>query len=349
MSDYKELEEALGLVKALSTVEQIQKLLRLYKTSKDVRVSAENKDTLVDRNLREALEAGAVKVQEVFDLIRSSEENGNQHVFYYKPKTRRIAEGLTYEAIASQLWGAQWEKMVADFPAIRLKPNDYRYSDFRVKPKRLEEKNPKDWVLKVYGHNLVTRFTGKIEQRGQNTFWREYVEEPLRIVLVARWNYPDLLELRVQRNESRKRVEGWHNKLWEMLKPALVRSQFDEWELAKPMGRLIREQQRNNSIYTFRDASIVDQIGVHATFQMETDQGNLFASIETREAIKGFLDADGNCNGLTITWHPRSNAIPEKDMRTLLGANDPHEMIALAHCSSEALDYVTNQLRSSSK
>lgn len=300
---------------------------------------------MVDRNVRAALDSNAIKLEEVFDLIRSSEENGNQHIFYYKPKTRRLAEALNYEEIARRLWGERWEKAVGEFPAIRLKPNDYRYSDFRKKAKRPDDKNPKDWVLKVYGHSLVTRFTGNIEQRGQNTFWREYIEEPLRIVLLARWNYLDLLELRVQRNESRKRVDSWHNKLWEMLKPALVRSQFDEWSLDKSMGKLIREQQRNDDIYNFRDASIVDQTGVHATFQTESDEGDLFASIETRESIKSFLDAKSECDGLTVTWLKKTNGIPIKDMRTLLGANEPHEMVALAHCSSGELDYVTNQLR----
>jgi hypothetical protein len=350
MSDYKELTEALALVKELCTIEQIQGLLRIYKSSKDVRITAENKDELVDRNVRAALEAKAIKIEEVFDLIRSSEENGNQHIFYYRPKFKRIGDDLTYDNVAERLWHAQRKTIISGFPAIRLKPNDFHYSDFSVKSKTREEKNPKDWVLKIYGHTLITRSTGETEKRGEHTFWREYVEEPLRIVLLARWNSPDLLELRVQRNESRKRVDGWHRKLWEMLNPALVRGQFDEWELSKPMSRLVREQQQNDSVYTFRDARVVDEeAGVQATFQTQSDGGNLFASIEARESVKNFLKAKSDLNGLTITWHPRSNGVPEKDLRMLLGANEPHELVVLAHCSSEDLDYVTNQLRRSSK
>lgn len=349
MADYKELEEALALVKQLCTIEQIQSLLRTYKSSKDVRVSAENKDLLVDRNVREALESNVVKIGEVFDLIRSSEENGNQHIFYYKPKSKRIADDLTFDNVAERLWHGERKRILSEFPAIRLKPNDYRYSDFRVKPKRRDEKNPKDWVLKVYGHALITRSTGEVEKRGEYSFWREYVEEPLRIVLLARWNYPDLLELRIQRNESRKRVDSWHNKLWEMLNPALIRSQFNEWSLEKAMGKLIREQQSNNDLYTFRDASIIDQTGVHATFQTESDEGNLFASLETRESIKRFLDAKSDCDDLTVTWLARTSGVPSKDMRTLLGANKPHGIVVLAHCSSGDLDYVTSQLRRFSK
>jgi hypothetical protein len=346
MADYKELTEALALVEQLCTIEQIQSLLRAYKSSKDVRISAESKHALVDRNVRDALEANVIKLEDVFDLIRSSEENGNQHIFYYKPKSKRIANDLTYENVAERLWHSQREAVVSGFPAIQLKANDYRYSDFRVKPKRRDEKNPKDWVLKVYGHTLITRPTGKVEEREGNILWREYVKEELRIVLLARWNSPDLLELRVQRNVSRKLVESWHNKLWEMLNPALVRGQFDQWGLAKSMSRLVGEQEQNESIYTIPDAKIISKEGdVYAIFQTYSPEGSLFANTQTRESLKGYLKADGDLDDSTIIWHPKQNGIPEKDMRTQLGQNEPHEMVVPAHCSSEDLDYVTSQLR----
>src|SRR5713101_350118 len=54
-----------------------------------------------------------------------------QSAFYYRPRTKRIADSLTYEFVAGQLWGSAWEKRVAQFPAIRLKPNDYLHADFR--------------------------------------------------------------------------------------------------------------------------------------------------------------------------------------------------------------------------
>jgi hypothetical protein len=340
--NHEEVEDALQLVNHLCTFDQIQALLRQRKGNEHIRITAETKEDLVSRNLRQALEAKAIEVGAVFDLIRDAEENGNQHIFYYKPKARNIADALTYEIVAQRLWGEPWKNVVAEFPSIRLKPNDYKFSDLRPSSKK-----PKDWILKVYGENLITRATGKVEQRGANVYWREYIEEQLRVVLVVRWNNPDLLELRVQRNESRKRVEGWRNKLWEMLKPVMVPTQFEEWRLAVPMARLI--QQPNNAVYTFRDASVVDATGVHASFQTYEDQGDLFTSLETRKALQNFLAANSECKGLTVTWLPGPNGIPEKETRTLLAAKEPHEIVALAHCSSEDLDYVTNQLRGFSK
>jgi hypothetical protein len=89
MADYKELNDALSLVKSLCTTEQIQNLLRTRKGEENVRISAENKDKVVDRNLRQAVEAKAIDLKKVFDLIRSGEENGNQHIFYSAPRNCR--------------------------------------------------------------------------------------------------------------------------------------------------------------------------------------------------------------------------------------------------------------------
>jgi hypothetical protein len=291
MSKNEQLDDALTLAEGLCTAEQIKELLRKRKGDENVRLSAESKEDLVHRNLREEISAKAIDIGEVFDLIRLAEENGDQHVFYYRPRTKHLADSMTYESIARQLWGSAWEKRAGRFPSIRLKPNDYCYADFRTLSKK-----PKDWILKIYGQNVITKFTGKTEQRG-SSIWREYLPEPLRIVLSARWNSPDLLEIRVQRDESRRRVEEWRQKVWSMLSPALVLGQFDPLQLKMAMSRIILEHEQHAKVYTFRDASIED-MGVHASFQAFLDEGDLFASQRSIDAIQSYIRADGECRGL---------------------------------------------------
>jgi hypothetical protein len=230
---------------------------------------------------------------------------------------------------------------LSQFPGIRLKSNDFRYADLH----RPSPKKPKDWLLKIYGHAVITRATGVVEHRGENTFWREFVSEPLRIVLIARWNNPSLLELRVQRNESRRRMEGWLQQLWNMLKPGLIPDQFEEWDLSKVAAQLILQQEKHQKTYEFRDASVVDGKGIHAKFEAESDTGNLWSSEETKEAIKGYMKAKSSCDALAITWLSNPNGLPQKELRTMLGARRRNEMIVPAHCSSGELDHVTDQLR----
>jgi hypothetical protein len=355
MSNYKELDEALALVETLATTEQIQALLRTRKGDKNVRIGAENKNAVVFRNLREAVEKRAIDIESVFNLIRDSEENGNQHIFYYKPKSRAIATALSFENIAPQLFGSRWEKKLEDdFPQIKLKPNDFKTSDFR----RLQKK-PQDWILKIYGQTTIEKLTAEQELEGTTALWRKFNYEELRIVLMARWNSPDLLEVRVQRDSSRRRVEGWHNIVWETLKPHIIRGQFDAWGLSNGMKNLMSKHAGNEKIYNFRDAKVIDT-DIHVTFQAYSDIGTLFEREATSDSLQGYLDAKSEWDGITVTWLPQTNNIPVKETRTFLGVkqsmdmqkrvgSQSNEVIVQAHCSAEDLDYVTGQLRQFNK
>lgn len=143
MATHKELDEALSLVEHLCTTEQAAALLRKHKGTKNIRITAENKEDLVRRNLRTAIESKAMDIEEVFDLIRSAEENGNQHIFYWRPTNSKLANTITLEHVAEQLWGSNFQKVLGAFPSIRLKPDDYKYSDLRA----VSTRKPKDWIL----------------------------------------------------------------------------------------------------------------------------------------------------------------------------------------------------------
>jgi len=355
MANYKEVDETLALVKNLATTEQIQNLLRTRRDS--VRITGENKDQIVDRNLRQAIDDRVIDIEKVFDLIRDAEENGNQHIFYYKVKSRAIAEALAFQNLVPRFFGATWAtKLENDFPQIRLKPNDFKISDFRQLAKR-----PKDWLLKIYGEITVERSTDEQEMEGATSLWRKFVYESLRIVLIARWNNPDLLEIRVQRGgDSRKRIEGWHNIVWDKLSPHVMRSQFVPWELSKAMKNLAAKQSSYRSVYHFSDAEVTDELGVHATFETELETDDLFASTEARQSLQGFLKANSDFDLGTVTWLKQQSNIPSRDIRTVLGIRQSYamrqslgtpsnEIVVQAHCGAEDLDYVTGQLRTFNK
>jgi len=354
MANYKEVDETLSLVKEFATTEQIQNLLRTRKG--EVRITGENKDQIVDRNLREAIDNRTIDIDKVFDLIRDAEENGNQHIFYYKAKSKAIADALGFEKIAPRFFGSNWEKKLEeDFPQIKLKPNDFKVSDFR----RLKTK-PKDWILKIYGQIIVEKPTNEQEPEGTTSLWRKFDYEALRIVLMARWNSgPDLMEIRVQRDTSHKRVERWHNIVWEMLNPHIVRRQFDPWPLSKIMANLINKHAQNKSLYNFRGAQLGDGVGNQATFETETETGDLFATSEMTSSLESLMKKR-DPKALVVTWLIQKGNIPSKELRTPLGIKQSEEMrkfvgdlsneiIVSAHCRAEDLDYVTGYLRSFSK
>jgi len=101
-------DELLKLIHEHCTTEQITALLREGKGNEGVRISAENKEFLVQRNLRDALEAKAINIEHTYDLLREAEENGNHHTFYFRPKTKKLAEQLTIDYIGKALLGKAW-------------------------------------------------------------------------------------------------------------------------------------------------------------------------------------------------------------------------------------------------
>jgi hypothetical protein len=79
-------DELFRLVDNLCTADQVQGLLRTVKGQKDVRITAENKSDLIERNLRAAVGSRALSLDQVYELVRTAEENGNQHIFISSQK-----------------------------------------------------------------------------------------------------------------------------------------------------------------------------------------------------------------------------------------------------------------------
>jgi hypothetical protein len=341
-----DLNEALNLVENFCTADQIRDLLRTKKGDENVRITAEDKNDLVQKNLRTAVESKAIDIEKLFALIRDAEENGNQHVFYYRAP-QRVAEIMTFEHVGKQIFGKDWEDKVSRFPSIKLKPESYKISDFR----RFSERKPKDWILKIYGQKTLLVASGKTKTDADGSVWKQLVPESLRIVLSARWNSPDLLEIRVQRSDARKRIDEWHDVVWSTIGEAMNKGQFTSWDLTPSMRNISLDAEKNTEIYDFRDVGVIDEPNdILGTFSTVSDAGILFKSELTREAVQRFLADGGDLTALAVRWLARPTSEPKQELRTLLGTpKRTHEMVVREHCLPGDLDYVTSQLRGFSK
>ncbi|MCC6394769.1 MAG: hypothetical protein IT167_29515 [Bryobacterales bacterium] len=323
----------------MCTAEQIQSLLRLHKGSDGVRITAENKEALVSRNLRDAVDAKVITEEQVNNLIRGAEENGGQHIFYFRC-TKAYGAKLSLNLVAENLWGKNWATKM-QFPRYELKENDFVWADAR---QWSPEKKPRDWTLKVYGDEVHHRFLGESHEDGKKLLVRKYAVEQKRRVLLARWNDPDILELRVPSDESRRRVLGWVQKLWNMLQTGLQRSEFKEWDLTKARSKMVAEAKANSKYYTTRDTVLLDPNSNAVEFHPHSAQGDLFASDATTQAIDGLLKANSGCIQTSTTWLARDGVL-SKDLRTYIGGMSTNELIVREHCEARDLDYVTDQLR----
>src|SRR5262245_12099919 len=99
----------------LSTAKNINE-----QAKKDTRLTGSKKN-LID-NLRYAVGKRHIKQADVYNLIRESEENGQQHVFYFRPNTKD-AKDLCRDGtevanrLFEEVWGSDY------FPKFERKAN----------------------------------------------------------------------------------------------------------------------------------------------------------------------------------------------------------------------------------
>lgn len=330
------------LIEKLATADQIRELLKEYKDEwpKEIFVSG-NKEVIIS-NLKKAVAADLIPLERVTLLLQESEENGHQHILYFRPRTsaseKRCRDG---EHVAESLWGKRWRGKM-EFPRFELTPKEYEWADFRFGLPR----KPGDWILKVYGHEEHYKFQ-KQETRPDQTLVRYYKLTETRAICLARWNSPDLLEVRISLCDSKKTLVGRLKALWAMLGLAIPQSDVVEWDLSSARKKLIHEREDNAALYKAGDTKLVDSSSGIAIFHPYSEEEAIDDAPERHEALKAFAESDCGCNSIVLTLLPdASGGSLAQELRTVIGARHPNEVVIPARTSSKAVDYVTNQLRS---
>lgn len=339
-----------GLVLEYCNVGPVQDLLRKYKADvpkekkSDVRVSGKNQAEIVDVNLRRAVASGIILPAEVFALLQDAEENGSQHIFYFRPKNVNVAEDLrNAEKTATSLWGQHWRSQMG-FPKLELIPDNYTWSDFRD---GLPGK-PNDWLAKLYGHETHFKFTEQ-EKVDDRHFIRHYVKDELRTVCVVRWNNPDILELRIPRSDSNKDRDRRLALLWQFLTPAINQADLVRWNLAPCRKEMLRraEDEEEKKIYEIGDQNFIDSESCRTSINMHTPDDMPHAAACTKKAIQAHINSDDSeCDRLVVFWKENDLNGLKKPLRVQVGGvGHTHEVIVSSQTGAKAVDYVTNQLR----
>jgi hypothetical protein len=331
------------LVHRFCTIDQIKAVLRTGEGNAEVRLSAPSKQELINRNLANAIASNAIPIERIYDLVRDAEENGNQHIFYYLI-SKKLLPNVSFDAVGTKLWRAAWP-LKMKFPSFRAPQDKYVFADFRLwNP----TKKPSDWVLKIYGQFQIERPTGVVQQESERKILREFEIEDKRIVLVIRFNAPNLLEIRVPTDTSKKRVAGYVSTAWDMLSPAIAEVHVLPWDLTAARGRMLKSGKTNTSMYRARDTRLRNE---HTTYTIEANAitGTLFDSEDDTETLKRTLERRGECTHVSILWLEQKDGRPSRDVRTIIGAAQVNEVIIPGQCSPTDVEYVTEQLRFFSK
>jgi hypothetical protein len=334
-------DRLLKLIEDNCTIEQVKSILRPALGNKDVKLSAPSHKELIQSNLRAALESHSLSVEKVYDLLRESEENGPQHIFYLRCGSKDVRSLLSLEYMQKRIFGAT----IPPEPCLDLKPNGFVISEVR----QWSSRKPADWALKIYGHETREVATGEEDRSNPTRIAKYFTTQEFRFVLLARWNSPDLLELRIPATESRQRLDGWRNYLYGTLRPAIPFDRFTPWGLAQVSRRLFDEKDKHPTVYNLGDAKLEDEFHNIYSIQSHVADSDLFSGIAADSAAKGVLEHNGIHKAQRVLWLKQPNDGFSADISTLIGARQENEMVFSRHQNSRGIDYVTHQLRSFGK
>ncbi len=325
--------------------EQIRDLLRKFKdlnevTKKDIRIGGNKEDVL--RNLKRAVTKKHIPPNEPIGLLRDCEENGHQHIFYFKPRTAAVRKRCQdYDEILESLIGQEWSE---EYPLFEFIPDDYQWVDFR---NALPGK-PQDWLFKAYGQETYFQRT-KVEHPARNRRIEYYEAEEVRVVCIARWNNNDLLEIRIdtERLESVRARQDRLAQVWTLLSGALDANDFLPWDLCSAR-RHVSVMRASLTDVEIGELRLVDSERGIASFRPETEHESVDDLDARTRAIDAFVtNDDSEVPVLNLHWK-----IPDKSRKdnplqvsTVCGGRNTNELVIRARTQAGAIDYVTNRLR----
>lgn len=343
------LEDLYELVLDYCNLEPIKTLLREHKQDEglpevlrdDIRISGKNARSIVTENLKNAVTNGAIPESAVFHLLQEAEENGNQHIFFFRARNKASRATLANaDAIRKALLG-QNSQASATIPSLTLLPMGFTWSDFRDYGKT-------GWIAKLYGHATKEEEADEKKDASERSRWVKFVQKDIRQVFLVRWrNQPGILELRVPAGNAKRGLDELKHELSQAVD---VDTLCVPWEL-NSVRRVVFQQRDavgNADLYECSNWQAIDaesyvlQGGPHS---QNPDQ-QVQAASATRQLIEAVAASDEHeKQKLVIHWKPTESNGLKKSLRTILGTvANTHEMIVTAQASSRALDDVVDQL-----
>jgi hypothetical protein len=299
-------------------------------------------------SLRDGVNRGFIPRELVYNLVRDAEENGSQHIFYYRltnPENRAVYSNMSY--IGTRLWGEGWEQAMG-FPKFTLLPQNMVPGDLR-RPSH-SQTITNDWILRLY--DVLMRLKEQVEEQeqledgGVKKIFRPHREKG---VLVVRWHAFGVLELRVPSGQSKKVMESAKAKLWALLERAMDPADFQEWELSPALSKLYQERNVNKDKYELGSLGTMAADGTLIDIRPSDEEDSL---ADSEIAEKKIADAEQNlevCRKLGIIFKKGDATGFSHKLRVSAGLNAKNEAIILGSATPSMVDYVTYRFRAFSK
>ncbi|MBW0370579.1 hypothetical protein [Ensifer adhaerens] len=292
-----QLDTALHLIQVQGTLEQVGEFLK----ARQLEHSAGSWRDMIDRRLKPMIESGKLKPNDVLELLRETEENGNQHVLLYDILPGKNTNALFATDLRKKL------QSLKDFPDV----DDPQIIDMPETPTivevREERYNGENTIVAKIVEKRVAQRRASAEVRGTQ-YVVTYDQSPYRAVNVVRYFERGFAEVRIFSHQEAVSYSGQADGLLKKLAP-----------LASPF--VWRPYYLNNLKNAFWDATqretIKARFGLRHSQHRNADGSKLSAAVVNSQmsmfddpsllqGIDGFNSArnDVDCDRASITVKP---------------------------------------------
>jgi hypothetical protein len=337
-----ELEYLFKFINEACTNEQVRALLReKKKDGKKVRVGQNSEEVM--QNLKTAHGRGVVRDDELIRLLAAGEENGRQHIFFYRVPARAHAKYSDSEQLVKRLravFGAAGDKL----PHFVLLPERRTVSDIRTQRLANDQSNV---VVKWYSGREFEEVVLKehFQRDGDRYIRRESKIERVRLVSLLRYHPRGLLEVRVPtgERESRKTCLSELEMILELVEPVFRSEDRVELSLQRAM-KWLKTHNTKTALHQVSSAQAADG-DARAEFNPAIEGQDLFSSLRHRDAIALYEDVAK----LDVYWKSPLKKKPKKKLKKIKVNPQPDNNGDDERIRCQMGVYVTNGIRIGAK
>jgi len=339
-----ELGHLFKFIEDACTNSQIRALLRAKKKDgSKVKLGQTTKDVM--ENLVAAHNDGVVTDDELMGLLAAGEENGRQHIFFYRVPVRAHSKYSNSAELTARL-RTVLSTNGDQLPHFVLMPEERVISDIRSQRLANDQLNV---IAKWYSGREFEEVVLKevFRRNGDQFIRRESKIEKVRLVSMARYHPRGLLEIRVPtgERESRKTCLSELETILELLAPVFSLNDLVLMSLRKAMKTLQETNGSKGAKHRVSAAQVADG-DARAEFNPALEGQDLFASIRHKEAIGLYEDLAQ----LDVYWEsPVGKKDEEDEIRCQIGLYQANGIRLGAKRAGEEIDFVINRLWDLSK
>jgi|GEM_PF-3864252 hypothetical protein len=323
--------------------ENIHGLLKKYKEdNREIIKLSGNKGDLIE-NLFEAVENNIIELHEIQNLIKDSEEFGDQYIYLFSIIDSKSANKYND---GKQIGNAIIPASVSrNFPKIMKNPSNLEWVDFRFPNRGLEN----SWLVKLY--DKKTREVKENERIDASNGLRHvtYRKKEARLVYIAQWDGDEELSLKISRTsfDSYKSLWKSRKQLTDLLNKGVdLQRDFTKTDLSDTINNILINSETSRNIYILMSAKLTDSHNGSATISTYgEDELDLLSDVSRREAINAYLRGNGKARSLVVKFLAEgSDNVLTKDITVVLGRHDINEMIISSKISPQEYKYVRRKI-----